>query len=239
MSRTARWSLALLLALAASVRDARAADDPFEAFNRQVFAFNQAVRAHALTPLARAYLELAPPEMRDGVRSALFNLREPVTALSAVAAGKAEAARDAVARFAVNSTIGVFGTVDRATELGYGRHSLTLGDAFCAWGASSGPYLVLPLLGSTTLRDAGADLIAGAAISAVIGGLAYGAASGVDALHAYADAYRDAARLEADAVDLYALHRSVYFQRRARSCAVDEARLRQEMADSQAFAADE
>jgi phospholipid-binding lipoprotein MlaA len=234
-----RWGLLLFLLLAMQTREVRAADDPFEPFNRSVFVFNQAVRLHALTPLAEVYLDLVPRDIRQGLGAMLSNLREPVTALSGVAAGKMDTLRTAASRFAINSTFGAFGIHDRAAELGFPRDGLSPGDALCAWGMPSGPYLVLPLLGPTTLRDASAAAVAGAVLGSVIGTVVYGTVSSADAFNAYTDAHRDALRFEADAVDLYALHRSVHLQRRAQSCPVDEARLREALIGSFTTDADE
>jgi phospholipid-binding lipoprotein MlaA len=234
-----RWGLFLFLLLAMQTREVRAADDPFEPFNRSVFVFNQAVRLHALTPLAEVYLDLVPRDIRQGLGTMLSNLREPVTAVSGIAAGKMDTLRTAASRFAINSTFGAFGIHDRAAEFGFPRAGFSPGDALCAWGLPSGPYLVLPLLGPTTLRDASAAAVAGAVVGSVIGTVIYGTVSSADVFSAYTDAHRDVLRFEADAVDLYALHRSVYLQRRAQSCPVDEARLREALIGSFTADADE
>ena len=219
-----------VILLTGPTRDAKAADDPFELVNRSVFAFNQTIRATALTPLTEAYLENSTPDFRRRLSLALANLGEPAKALSGLAAGRVDVAVNAAARFTINSTLGVLGTADPASAFGYERDAFSPGDMLCAWGLPSGPFLVLPLLGPTTLRDAGAGAVAGAVLSSAIGALIYGTATGFDAFHSYADSHRDAERLEANSIDLYALHRSVYLQRRARACASDEADLQQSVA---------
>jgi phospholipid-binding lipoprotein MlaA len=94
-------------------------------------------------------------------------------------------------------------------------------DALCAWGVPRGPFLVLPLLGPSTLRDAGAAAAAGAALSQAIGPDAWLAWSAGDALHAYAELHPELERIEAQSLDPYAVLRSAHLQRRAVACPGD------------------
>ncbi len=153
---TAALALALLaLALAAPAARAAAPDDPLEGVNRRVHAFNRLAQAHVLGPAAGLYRARTSPGFGRGVGNVLAALREPVTALSGLAAGDLALARTAAARFAINATLGRGGLRDRAAELGHApRPAFTPADALCAWGVPSGPFLVLPLLGPSTLRDA-------------------------------------------------------------------------------------
>ncbi len=112
------------------------------------------VRIHALAPAAEAYLDATTPEFRKGAAAALANLYEPVTTLSALAAGRLDLARVSATRFLLNSTLGKAGITDCASAEGYPRSDFSPGDALCAWGVPSGPYLVLPLIGPSTVRDA-------------------------------------------------------------------------------------
>ena len=110
---------------------------------------------------------------------------------------------------------------DAAAEFGYRRASLGLGDALCRWGVPAGPYLVLPLFGPTTLRDAGGLIATSLALSQVVGAdalLAWSAGAGfVD----YAAWHPELDRLERGALDGYAALRSIHRQRRAATCATD------------------
>ncbi|HYZ30848.1 MAG TPA: MlaA family lipoprotein [Crenalkalicoccus sp.] len=213
-------ALALCLALPGAGR-AAAAPDPLEPVNRRVHAFNELVRARVLHPLAALYRAQVPAELRQEVANAAANLREPITAASGLAAGELGIAANAVARFGINSTLGWGGLHDRAAELGFPRRPFGVADAVCAWGAPSGPFLVLPLLGPSTLRDAAATAAAGVALSQAIGPDAYLAWSGGDALVGYVEADPELARIAAESLDGYAVLRSAYLQRRAEACAVD------------------
>ena len=214
-------ALAMLL-LATAAPPAQAADDPLEAVNRRVHGFNREVQARVLGPVAEFYRTVTPPGIRQGIGNALANLREPITAASALAAGDLGLARDAALRFGVNSTLGWAGVRDRAAELGYApRRAFTPADALCAWGVPSGPFLVLPLLGPSTLRDAGAMAATGVALSQGLGPDVTVAWSAADALHGYAELQPELDRIEAQSLDPYAVQRSAYLQRRAALCAVD------------------
>jgi phospholipid-binding lipoprotein MlaA len=222
---------AVALALAATAlqagparADAAAGADPFEAVNRRIHAFNQGVRANVLGPLAELYLAATPAEVRRGIGDALANLNEPITALSGLAAGEVPVAMNAAARFGINSTLGLGGVRDRAGAMGYPRQPFGVADVACRWGVPSGPFVVLPLLGPSTLRDAGALAAAGAALSQALGPDVYLAWSGGDLFVAYAERHPDLARVDAQSLDAYAVHRSAYLQRRAARCPIDRAR---------------
>jgi phospholipid-binding lipoprotein MlaA len=195
--------------------------DPLEAANRRVHAFNRAAQAHVLGPVAELYRARTSPGFRRGVGNALANLGEPVTALSGLAAGELGVAANAARRFAINAALGWGGVRDRAAEMGHVPRPFAPADALCAWGVPRGPFLVLPLLGPSTLRDAGAAAAAGAALSQAIGPDAWLAWSAGDALHAYAELHPELERIEAQSLDPYAVLRSAHLQRRAAACPVD------------------
>lgn len=201
----------------------RAADDPLEGLNRRVHGFNRAVQANLLAPLATLYEEATSPGFRQGVGNVLANLNEPVSAVSGLLAGDPGLAWNAAARFGINTTLGLAGARDPATAMGYARRPAMVADALCAWGVPSGPFLVLPLIGPSTVRDAGALIASTTALSQAIGPDVVLAWSAGDQLVAYA-AIRDALRrTEAEALDAYAVYRSVYLQRRAARCPADRA----------------
>lgn len=228
-------SLALLPALPAA---ARAAPDPLEPANRRVHAFNQAVRAAVLAPLTELYLAHAPEPVRRGAAHAVANLSEPVTAASALVAGEWAIAANAAARFGINTTLGLGGVQDRAAAMGHARRPFGPGDAACRWGVPSGPYLVLPLLGPTTLRDAGAQAATGAVLSQLLGTDALLAWSSGDAFLGHAALHGALQRLEAELLDAYAAMRSAHLQRRAAACPVDRAAAAQEDEDEDVAAAE-
>ncbi len=129
-------------------------NDPLEPLNRAIFDFNLFIDELLLTPLAIIYRDILPPVMTDGIDNFLANLTEPVTFVNDLLQGEATRAGHTFTRFFVNSTVGVGGLFDVATELEVPDHSEDFGQTLAVWGVGEGPYLVLPLLGPSTIRDA-------------------------------------------------------------------------------------
>lgn len=129
------------------------ANDPFEGFNRRMFAVNNALDKAVLEPVAKGYRTVTTDDMREGVSNALANLKEPVTFVNEVLQGELVSAGHTVGRFAMNSTLGVAGLVDVAGHLGVERTKEDFGQTLGKWGVGDGPYLVLPVVGSTNPRD--------------------------------------------------------------------------------------
>lgn len=127
--------------------------DPFEGFNRQIYALNDGVDRAVLEPVAKGYRAVTNEPVRGGVSNFLTNLNQPVVFANTVLQGKPGAAVDTFARFTVNSTIGIGGVLDVATSLEVPEHREDFGQTLGVWGVPNGPYLVLPLLGSSNLRD--------------------------------------------------------------------------------------
>lgn len=151
----ARWGLALFLAVAC-MGIAQAADDrdPWESWNRKVFAFNETVDHYTAKPLAQAYRNVTPQVVDDAITNVFSNLGEPIVVVSDLAQGKFLQALSDTGRFLINSTIGVLGIFDVARHLGMPKHNEDMGQALAVWGVESGPYLMLPFLGPSTIRDA-------------------------------------------------------------------------------------
>jgi phospholipid-binding lipoprotein MlaA len=126
--------------------------DPFEKFNRAMFSFNDAVDQAALKPAAEAYRTL-PSFMQTGVGNFFGNLGDAWTAANNLLQGKMADGMSDVMRFTFNSTFGIFGLLDIASEAGLPKHKEDFGQTLGKWGVASGPYLVLPLLGPSTVRD--------------------------------------------------------------------------------------
>jgi len=133
---------------------AETAADPFQPFNRAMFTFNDAVDRVLIRPLAVGYRAVLPQQIRNGVNNFFNNLRAPTTLLNDILQGKPKRAQETVNRFLVNSTIGILGFVDVATRLGFPKHQEDYGQTLAVWGVPAGPYIVLPLLGPSTVRDA-------------------------------------------------------------------------------------
>ncbi|MBU8537749.1 MlaA family lipoprotein [Falsiroseomonas tokyonensis] len=224
----------LLAALLLAPGLAQAAPDPLEGVNRRIHGFNRVVQSWLLDPVVTAYVTHAPPPLRQGIANAFANLREPITAISGLAAGDFELAWHATARFGINSSLGLGGVRDSAAEWGFARRVALPADAVCAWGIPSGPYLVLPILGPSTLRDAGAMLASSAGLAQALGPHLFLPWRGSDLMVEYSQLSGELSRVEAQALDPYAVYRSAYLQRRAARCAVD--RLAQEAEDQLAEA---
>lgn len=129
--------------------------DPLEPLNRRVLSFNLAADRAVIGPAAGAYETVTPTFFRTGVSNVLSNLNSPVVFANDILQGEPKRATDTAYRFLVNSTFGVLGLFDvAATETGIEGHSEDFGQTLGVWGVPEGPYIVLPLLGPSNLRDA-------------------------------------------------------------------------------------
>jgi len=194
--------------------------DPWEGFNRRIFAFNNGVDRAVLEPLAKGYRRVTPRFARAGVSNFLANLSEPVTAANALLQAKPGRATETVGRFGVNSTIGIGGLVDVASRIGLERHEEDFGQTLGVWGVKPGIYLMLPFVGPSTVRDA-----AGSAVDVAFQPMTY--AKGQDApegrvwiaalgaVSAREGAIETIADLRANSADPYVTVRSIYGQSRA------------------------
>jgi phospholipid-binding lipoprotein MlaA len=130
--------------------------DPLEPFNRGVTRFNDHVDAALLKPVATAYARNVPWPVREGVSNLFGNLGDAWSAVNSLAQLKIANAAQNATRFAFNTVFGLGGVLDIAGEAGIPRHKEDFGSTLARWGVPAGPYLVLPLLGPSTLRDAAA-----------------------------------------------------------------------------------
>jgi len=148
---------ALMLAVGAAVLSGCATSanpqDPFEKFNRAVFNFNDAVDRTALKPAATAYKNVTPDFVQTGVNNFFGNLSDLWSSANNFAQLKGQDGLNDFTRFAVNSTLGLAGVLDIATPAGLRKHNEDLGQTLGYWGVPPGPYLMLPLLGPSTVRD--------------------------------------------------------------------------------------
>jgi len=130
--------------------------DPLEGFNRGVFTFNDTVDKYALKPVATAYKNVLPSFVQTGVHNFFGNLSDAWSGVNNLLQGKGEAGMQDFTRFAMNSTFGLVGVLDIASPAGLPKHNEDLGQTLGHWGVPSGPYLVLPILGPSTIRDTAA-----------------------------------------------------------------------------------
>ncbi len=129
-------------------------DDPWEGWNRKVFAFNEVLDRWALRPVAVGYQKITHRQIRRGVRNVFNNLGEGKNLVNNLLQAKFHDAGVDTARFMFNTSFGVLGVFDVATKMGLQRNDEDFGQTLGKWGVPSGPYLMLPLLGPSTLRDA-------------------------------------------------------------------------------------
>jgi phospholipid-binding lipoprotein MlaA len=127
--------------------------DPFEPFNRGVYKFNDGLDRNVLKPVATAYKEVTPSVVQTGIGNFFNNLQDLWSIVNNALQLKGEAAADSFVRFTVNTTVGILGLVDVASDMKIKRHTEDFGQTLGYWGVGAGPYVVLPLLGPSTLRD--------------------------------------------------------------------------------------
>ena len=127
--------------------------DPLEGFNRGVYRFNEQFDEWLAKPVARTYVKVLHQEIRTRIANFFSNLGDPLIGVNNFLQGKFEDGVNDWARFAFNSTFGLLGIHDVASEWGFEKHNEDFGQTFGRWGTGPGPYLILPLLGSSTLRD--------------------------------------------------------------------------------------
>jgi phospholipid-binding lipoprotein MlaA len=209
----------LCLALAwgcATVEGERDPRDPWEGFNRGVYRFNETFDEYVAQPVARAYVAVLHQEIRIRVSNFFSNIQDLLIGANNLLQGKFEDGVNDWARFAFNSTFGVFGLHDFASDAGLEKHNEDFGQTLGRWGAAPGPYLILPFLGSSTVRDAGGTAVdwavqpVGEVRPIELRNTLYGLYF-VDTRAQLLDASRI---LEEAALDKYVFQRDAYLQRR-------------------------
>lgn len=223
MNTLHRWSLAVCRCAAAAVVLALAGcavgpdrRDPLENFNRKVMDFNDGVDSVVLKPAATAYRQALPPLVRTGVSNFFSNLTDGWSFVNSALQFKAHNAAENFLRFNVNTFFGLGGILDVASELGIERHREDFGQTLGRWGVPTGPYLVLPLLGPSTVRDSLAlpvdrqgDPLRELNPDAWRNGL-----YGLRVVDARSNLLRASSVLEQAALDRYSFTRDAYLQRR-------------------------
>jgi phospholipid-binding lipoprotein MlaA len=140
--------------MAASQDDASTlVSDPWEGVNRRLYAVHNVLDGAILEPIALGYRAVVPRPARSGVRNVLNNLNSPVVLANDVLQGSPKKAGVTIARFGINTTLGVVGLFDVADRMGLRRRSEDFGQTLGVWGAGEGPFLFIPLLGPTNVRD--------------------------------------------------------------------------------------
>lgn len=205
-----------------STAEASAAEtDPWEGFNRKVFGLNDAVDDALFVPAAKAYRATTPKAGRRGIRRFLANLGSPSVFVNDILQGEFSRAGKTLSRFAINSTIGAGGFADPAGQMGIEGHREDFGQTLAVWGVDSGPYLVLPLLGPSSPRDAFGSIIEFGFnpltyVRTPPATYARFSLAGANLLSARENVLDPLAEIEAKSLDYYSSFRSFYTQARAR-----------------------
>jgi len=145
-------ALSATLATAAMAKEEHPAD-PWEGFNRTMFSFNEGLDRAIIKPVTQGYRYVMPDFAEKGVHNFFENIGDVKTFFNNVLQGKPKEASEDLGRVLVNTTIGIGGLFDVASALGIPKHDEDFGQTLGAWGVDSGPYLVLPLFGPSSVRD--------------------------------------------------------------------------------------
>ncbi|MGH6871929.1 MAG: MlaA family lipoprotein [Rhizomicrobium sp.] len=203
----------------AEAQAAEAANDPFEPMNRAIFNMNQGFDKAVLLPVAQAYVDVVPDPARGSVHNFLDNLNLPVTFANDLLQGEFQRAGETMGRFTVNTTVGVGGLFDIASNVGIPYHTEDFGQTLGTWGVGEGPYLVLPFFGPDPPRDAFgqvADVFMDPTTYIHIDGHIYWSAGReiAEAIDLRSRNIDNLESIERSSVDYYASMRSLYRQHR-------------------------
>lgn len=217
-----RWAggllLALLLSACATGPNANPAD-PLEPLNRAVYQFNDGLDRAVFKPVATVYRDVTPSLIRRGVGNFFNNLEDLWSFVNNLLQLKGQAAGESLMRVNVNTLFGLGGIFDLATDLQIERHTEDFGQTLGHWGVGAGPYIVLPILGPSTLRDTVALPVdfKGDAVVQIDDVPKRNAAVVLRAVNQRAELLKASTMLEEAALDRYTFLRDAYLQRRRNS----------------------
>jgi phospholipid-binding lipoprotein MlaA len=191
--------------------------DPYEAWNRKVFAFNEDLDQAVMFPVATAFKKTVPEPVRGGVSNFFANFRDAWSGINNFLQGKGEAGLQDLARVGTNTLFGLGGVLDVAGEMGLDHQYEDFGQTLGRWGVGPGPYLVLPVLGPSTVRDTGAlpfdYFLASPSLLIDDTGARFGLAS-LDLVSTRASLLGATNLISQIALDKYTFMRDAYLQRR-------------------------
>jgi len=190
--------------------------DPLEPFNRAMYSVHEVVDGNLIKPIAQGYVKVTPSPIRTGVSNFFGNIDDLFTGINNVLQGNGPRAGDDFGRVLLNSTVGLGGILDIASDAGIQKDKQDFGITFGKWGVPNGPYLFVPLFGPTTFRDG-----AGWLVRAFVGPLNYigdiplrNSILGVDYLDARAQALDAGSVLDTASLDRYRFLRGAYLKSR-------------------------
>jgi len=213
---TGLWAGLLVLALLQGCATGPNPRDPFEPFNRSMTRFNDGLDETIVKPVAKAYQGVVPSPVRTGVNNFFGNLSDAWTLVNNVLQLKPEAAAESLMRFSINTVFGLGGVLDWATPMGIERRREDFGKTLGRWGVAAGPYLVLPVLGPSTVRDAAALVVdsKGDLLLQIDNVATRNSLYALRAVDLRAGLLRVGEVLDQAALDKYSFIRDVYLQRR-------------------------
>ena len=195
----------------------RSPADPWEPFNRSIFSFNEGLDDYVLKPITEGYRFLLPKLVREGISNFFSNYRDIYTALNNLLQGNIDLAFSDLMRVMVNTIFGLGGTIDMATPAGLEKHTADFGQTFGVWGVPSGPYVVLPFFGPSSVRDTfgtAADLESDYLFSFVSNIGLRNTITGIRVVNARNNYFEAGELVEGAAIDKYSFLRDSYIQRR-------------------------
>ena len=215
--RLARAALALgcLAALAGCASTSQPHADRLESINRPVFGANQHLDDYAIGPVGRGWKAITPAPVRDSISNAYHNLTFPDRFVSSLGEGELRKAGSELARFLINSTMGIAGLLDPATVAGIPKYDEDVGKMLARWGVPPGPYIVIPIAGPSTPRD-----LAGGLLDLTLNPLTWTGMPGMGlgvlfAINGRAQEDQEIETAKRTALDYYVFVRDAYIQRRA------------------------
>jgi len=210
-------SAVLLLAAGCATGPDRDPRDPLEPMNRAITRFNDVADEWVGTPVATAYRNVLHEQIRGRIRNFFANLADPWIGINDVLQGKFFDGFESGMRFVFNSTFGLFGLHDVASDMGIEKRDEDFGQTLGRWGVGDGPYIVLPILSSSSVRDTvgwGVDIFAGDPVTYFRPIALRNSAYGVRFVNRRADLLDASKILEQAALDKYVFQRDAYLQRR-------------------------
>lgn len=195
--------------------------DPFEKFNRKIYAFNKAVDKYSLKPLAKTYRKVTPTSFRTAVGNVFSNLTIPLTTINSLLQLDFKNTGKSILRFTINSTIGILGIFDVATKMNIKINKEDLGQTFAKYHIPSGPYLMMPFIGPFTLRSLsgfGIEWVANPMFDNIADNtekrnMLYGLAA-LNIINKREKIYDDLEDIENNTLDPYSVIKSAYIQKR-------------------------
>ncbi len=213
LARLASLTMVLMLSACASTGE----PDPWEPFNRSMYRFNEKLDEYVATPLAKGYRAITPDPVDRGITRFFANLDDVQVALNNLLQGKPGLAISDAGRVVINSTIGLLGFLDPASDLGLEKHEEDFGQTLGKWGVSTGPYLVLPVIGPSNVRDAvgfAGDWVVNPIYRRIDSATISWSLYGIRYVDRRADLLGASRVLESAAMDPYSFVRESYLQRR-------------------------